>query len=406
MSRVSADYHDGVSYVAAGAVPAPVLSIVTPSFNERDNLRPLVRAISAAMGAVSWELIVVDDDSPDRTWREALLLASEGWPVRCIRRIGRRGLSSAVVEGAMSASGEFVAVIDADMQHDEKLLVDMLRIIQTTDAELVVASRYVEGGAIGTWDQRRARISTFATICARMLIGTTMKDPMSGFFMTRRAVFDDVVSDLSQQGYKILLDLLTAARRPLRLVEIPYVFRERVAGESKLDAIVVAEYLLLLIEKFSRGLLPPRFILFSMVGGLGLVVHLSTLQVLELFSPSFIEAQTIATLVAMTFNFLLNNLTTYRSERLRGSQALVGYVIFCATCSLGAIANLGVANFVIGHSVSWAFAGAAGAIMSAVFNFSLSTRFVWGRATRQRQARARSAQDKADRLQAVGSAQG
>jgi len=358
------------------------------------------------MGSVSWELIVVDDDSPDRTWREALLLGSEGWPVRCIRRIGRRGLSSAVVEGAMSASGEFVAVIDADMQHDERLLVDMLRIIQTTDAELVVASRYIEGGAIGTWDQRRARISTFATSCSRMLIGKTMKDPMSGYFMTRRAVFDDVVSDLSQQGYKILLDLLTAARRPLRAVEIPYVFRERVAGESKLDAIVVAEYLLLLIEKFSRGLLPPRFILFSMVGGLGLVVHLSTLQGLKLFSPSFIEAQTIATLVAMTFNFLLNNLTTYRSERLRGSQALVGYVIFCATCSLGAIANLGVANFVIGHSASWAFAGAAGAIMSAVFNFSLSTRFVWGRATRQRQARARFARDKADRLQAVGSAQG
>ena len=392
--------------MAAGAVPAPLLSIVTPSFNERDNLRPLVRAISAAMGSVSWELIVVDDDSPDRTWREALLLGSEGWPVRCIRRIGRRGLSSAVVEGAMSASGEFVAVIDADMQHDERLLVDMLRIIQTTDAELVVASRYIEGGAIGTWDQRRARISIFATSCSRMLIGKTMKDPMSGYFMTRRAVFDDVVSDLSQQGYKILLDLLTAARRPLRVVEIPYVFRERVAGESKLDAIVVAEYLLLLIEKFSRGLLPPRFMLFSMVGGLGLVVHLSTLQGLKLFSPSFIEAQTIATLVAMTFNFLLNNLTTYRSERLRGSQALVGYFIFCATCSLGAIANLGVANFVIGHSASWAFAGAAGAIMSAVFNFSLSTRFVWGRATRQRQARARFARDKADRLQAVGSAQG
>lgn len=405
MLKASAQPQVNVLLMEAGAVRAPVLSIVTPSFNERDNIRPLVRAIAAAMGSVSWELIVVDDDSPDGTWSEVLLLGSEGLPVRCIRRIGRRGLSSAVVEGVMSASGEFVAVIDADMQHDETLLVEMLQIIQTTDAELVVASRYVEGGTIGTWDAGRARISSFATACSRLLIGKTMRDPMSGFFMTRRAVFDDVVSDLSQQGYKILLDILTVARRPLRVVEIPYVFRERVSGESKLDAIVVAEYLLLLIEKFSRGLLPPRFILFSMVGGLGLGVHLLTLQVLKHAGPGFIEAQTIATLVAMTFNFVLNNLTTYRSERLRGVEALVGYVIFCAACSLGAIANLGVANFVIGHSSSWAFAGAAGAIMSAVFNFSLSTRFVWGRATRQRQARARMARDKADRLKAVGSVQ-
>jgi dolichol-phosphate mannosyltransferase len=357
------------------------------------------------MGTVTWELIVVDDDSPDGTWREALLLGSEGLPVRCIRRIGRRGLSSAVVEGVMSASGEFVAVIDADMQHDETRLIDMLQILQTTETELVVASRYVEGGTIGAWDGTRARLSTFATACSRVLIGKTIKDPMSGFFMTRRAVFDELVGDLSQQGYKILLDVLTTARRPLRVVEIPYVFRERVSGESKLDAIVVAEYLLLLIEKFSRGFLPPRFILFSMVGGLGLIVHLSTLRVLQLCGSGFLEAQTVATLVAMTFNFMLNNLTTYRSERLRGAQALVGYIIFCATCSLGAIANLGVANFVIGHFSSWAFAGAAGAIMSAVFNFSLSTRFVWGRATRQREARARVALDKAACLKAVGSVQ-
>jgi dolichol-phosphate mannosyltransferase len=202
--------------------------------------------------------------------------------------------------------------------------------------------------------------------------------------MTRRSVFDEVVYDLSQQGYKILLDILTSSKRELKVAEVPYVFRDRAAGESKLDAMVVAEYAFLLIEKFTHGLIPPRFILFSIVGGLGLGVHLAVLEALENMGPSFLEAQTIATVAAMTFNFVMNNLTTYRAERLRGMEAALGYAIFCATCSLGALANLSVADFAMGRISSWAFAGAAGAVMSAVFNFSVSTKFVWGRARRRR----------------------
>lgn len=362
----------------------PTLSIVVPTYNEKANIRPLVSAVASALEGRLWELIIVDDDSPDGTWREALAVARDGFPVRCIRRVGRRGLSSAVVEGAMSASAEVVGVMDADMQHDEKLLARMLDLVLGKDpaqgpVDLVIASRHMDGGGLGDWDQSRRKMSSFATSLSKLVIGGGVSDPMSGFFMTRRAVFDAAAPDLSQQGYKILLDLLSSSPQPLKIVETPYVFRDRLSGESKLDVMILAEYAFLLIDKLSHGLVPPRFVLFSIVGGLGLVVHLMVLQLLQFTGAPFLQSQAIATVVAMTLNFVLNNLVTYRSQMLRGKDAVLGYFIFVAACSLGALANLSVANLAIQNVESWAVAGAAGAIMSAVFNFSVSTTFVWGR---------------------------
>ena len=368
----------------AGLALRPELSIVVPTYNERANVRPLAAAIGAAMGAVRWELIFVDDDSPDGTSGEAAALAAEGAPVRCIRRVGRRGLSSAVVEGVMSAAASVVAVMDGDLQHDETLLPKMLETLRTTDADLVVGSRHVEGGGLGDWSASRRRMSALATWCSRVLIGEAVSDPMSGFFMTRRAVFDAAIYDLSQQGYKILLDLLTSSPRPLKVAELPYVFRDRRAGESKVEAMIILEYAFLLIEKLSRGLIPPKFVLFASVGVLGLVVHLSALQAMKLAGLHFLPSQTIATLVAMTFNYAVNNQITYRAERLKGLRFAVGYLIFCAVCSLGALANISVANLALGELGSWPLAGLAGALMSSVFNFGVATRFVWG-ARRRRQ---------------------
>jgi dolichol-phosphate mannosyltransferase len=205
---------------------------------------------------------------------------------------------------------------------------------------------------------------------------------MSGFFMTRREIFDAHVHELSLQGYKILLDVLASVKKPLKIHEVPLVFRERNAGESKLDFMVLAEYMFLLIDKFSHGLVPPRFVLFSAIGGLG--VHLGVLKFLQASESAFLPAQAVATLTAMSFNFILNNSITYRSNRLRGYDLLTGYLTFCAACSLGALANLSVAHFAILNINSWAFAGAAGALMSAVFNFSISTNFVWGAKKRKK----------------------
>ena len=370
------------SYSKASGRTAPVLAIVAPTYNERSNVRPLTAALTAALGSTPWELIFVDDDSPDGTYEEVAALAREGAPVRCIRRIGRRGLASAVVEGAMSAEAEIVGVIDADMQHDEAVLPTMLRILQTTDAEVVVGSRYVSGGGLGDWDTSRRSMSSFATWASRLLVGGNVTDPMSGFFMTHRSVFESTIYDLSQQGYKILLDILTASPHPLKVVEIPYVFRNRQAGESKLDAMIVAEYAFLLIEKVTNGLIPPRFVLFSIVGGLGLIVHLGVLNAMKGVGLNFLPAQTIATLVAMAFNYVINNVVTYRSDRLKGMNFVIGYVVFCIVCSLGAVANISVANLTITEIDSWPLAGIAGALMSSVFNFGVATKFVWGRKRR------------------------
>lgn len=366
-----------------GLRPAPDVSIVAPTYNERTNIRPLIQAVTAAMAGRTWEMIIVDDDSPDGTYLEVLALAKEGAPVRCIRRVGRRGLASAVVEGAMSASGDIICVMDADMQHDESILPRMLDILQTTDTDLVVGSRHVEGGSMGDFTATRRRMSNFATWSSRSLIGAAISDPMSGFFMTRRAVFDAAIYDLSQQGYKILLDIITSSPRPLKIAEVPYVFRDRNSGESKVDAMIIAEYAFLLIEKLTRGLIPPRFVLFSFVGGLGLLVHLAVLNSIKELGVEFLPAQAEATLAAMTFNYLLNNSITYRTDRLKGLRFLWGYVMFCAVCSLGAVANISVANLAMDGLHSWPIAGLAGAIMSSVFNFGVATKFVWGRPKRR-----------------------
>ena len=215
------------------AASIPALSIIAPTYCERSNIRPFVSAVAAALAGQAWELIFVDDDSPDGTYQEIASVARDGAPVRCIRRVGRRGLASAVVEGVMSASGDIVAVMDADLQHDERLLPQMQALLTTTDADVVIASRHVDGGGLGDLSTKRRRMSALATRASRLLIGNSISDPMSGFFMTRRTVFDAAIYDLTQQGYKILLDVLTSSPRPLKVVEVPYVFSRSPLGHEQ-----------------------------------------------------------------------------------------------------------------------------------------------------------------------------
>ncbi|RIV88688.1 glycosyltransferase family 2 protein [Aurantiacibacter xanthus] len=354
------------------------MSVISPSYNERDNMRAFTDALASALKGIEWELIVVDDDSPDGTYEEVLKIGAINPRVRCIRRVGRKGLSSAVVEGILASSAPVVAVIDADMQHDETVLPQMLAKIDG-GADLVVGTRYAAGGSTGTWGEGRLRMSELATKMSQLLIGNATSDPMSGFFMARRDLVNNHVYDLSQQGYKILLDLIASAPPATRIEEVPYTFRERTEGESKLTLMVLAEFLFLLIEKLTKGLIPPRFVLFAIVGFLGLAVHLSVLNLMGTFQPTFIIAQTVATFVAMVFNFVLNNQFTFRDKRLTGMRMIVGLVVFILVCSVGAIANLSVANFAQQEFGNWNVAGVLGALMGSVFNFGVSSTLVWNR---------------------------
>ncbi len=357
---------------------AALVSVVVPTFNERANVLPLVEAVSKALGSVSWEILFVDDDSPDGTAEVVARIAAERPNVRCLRRIGRRGLASAVVEGLLSVTAPYVAVMDADFQHDETLLPQMLAEIETGQWDLVVGSRMAEGGSLGEWSQTRRRMSSLATRLSYFLIERDLKDPMSGFFMIRREVFLECVYDLSQQGYKVLLDIIASSPRPLRIRELPYRFRNRRAGESKVDVQILVEYGMLLVDKLSGGLVPPRFVLFAVTGGLGLGVHLTTLYVLkQLVGIHFVPSQGAATLTAMVFNYVVNNTMTYRDVRLRGARFWKGLILFCAICSIGGMANIGVAALAYRSSDSWALAGFAGALIGAVFNFAMSSSLIW-----------------------------
>lgn len=357
------------------------LAVVVPVLNEHDNIEPLLTRLSFVLAGIQWEAIFVDDGSTDGTPELIESIGRGDRRVRLIRRFGRRGLSSAVVEGFLSSVAPVLAVMDGDMQHDETLLPSLYEAITQQGQDLAIGTRYTAGGSIGNWSVARSRISRWATWIARPVIRTPLSDPMSGFFMIRRETLLEAVPNLSAIGYKILLDIVASSPRPLRFTELPYVFRSRVAGTSKLDAMIVVEYIELLLDKIVGRIVPVRLILFSVVGLFGATVHFSTLWATTTWaSMKFIEAQSIAVAVAMTFNYVLNNRFTYRDQRLRGWAWWRGYVSFVLACSVGALANVGVGAFifdVMGHSL-W-MGGLAGVMVGTVWNYAATRWLTWTR---------------------------
>jgi dolichol-phosphate mannosyltransferase len=360
------------------AVDVPELTVVVPTFNEHDNIVPLLGRLDAVLAGIAWEVIFVDDDSPDGTAEAVRGAARHDTRVRCIQRIGRRGLAGACIEGILASSSPFVAVMDADLQHDEAILPQMLDTLHREGCDMVVGSRYAAGGGVGDWAARRRRASSVATRLAHLVTKSDIADPMSGFFMLRRMVFERVMRGLSTQGFKILLDILATAETPLRVKELPYQFRPRIAGESKLDTLVAWEFAMLLADKLFGHLVPVRFALFALIGGLGVFVHMGVLAAgLKLFGLPFVTAQTVAAVIAMTMNFFLNNLFTYADRRLKGWRMLRGLVSFYVICSFGAAANIGIASYLFAQQQVWWVAGIAGIIVGSVWNYAVSSVFTW-----------------------------
>ncbi len=354
------------------------LTVVVPTFNEADNVSPLVRKLEAALAGISYEVIFVDDDSPDGT-AERVRMESERNPrIRCIRRIGRRGLSSACTEGMLAGQGKIVALIDGDLQHDETVLPRLFELVRSGQADLAVASRYVDGGSAASFSDARGKGSRLATDLARKILKIDFNDPMSGFFATRRDVVEAAAPKLSGEGFKILLDIAASHPTPLRVAEVPFVFGTRLHGESKMDNRVVADFLGLLVSKATGGLVSIRFLTFAAVGLSGVIVHLLALRgLLAIGWLPFAAAQAGATLVAMTTNFTLNNGLTYRDRALKGMNFITGLIGFYLVCSVGAIANVGVATWMFEGQQLWWVAGLAGAAMGAVWNYVFSDLIVW-----------------------------
>ncbi|MDB5483653.1 MAG: dolichol monophosphate mannose synthase [Caulobacteraceae bacterium] len=354
------------------------LSVVVPTFNERDNVGPLVDRLRRSLDGVAWQVIFVDDHSPDGTAATVKAMAAHDPRLLCLERVGRRGLAGAVVEGAMASAAPYVAVIDADLQHDDTLLPRMLARLRAGDADLAVGSRFLapEHTAKGLTPLRRAG-SRLANALARQVLRTEVSDPVSGFFMIRRELIEAVAPRLSDQGFKVLFDIIASQPAPPRIVELPYAFAERQAGTSKMDGRIVIDYLGLILTKFTGNVLPPRFLLFALVGASGVVVHMAMLYAGRAAGLSFMVSQVIAAVTAMSSNFLINNRVTYRDRRLHGLALFTGYLRFCALCAVGLVANIAIANLVHEHTPWWWLAGAAGAVAGAAWNYVSTALAVW-----------------------------
>ncbi len=354
------------------------LAVVLPTYNERENVSEVIARLEETLEGLRWELIFVDDDSPDGTAEVIREHARRDGRIRLLHRVGRRGLSSACIEGIMATSANYVAVMDADLQHDETILPKMLAQLRAESLDLVVGTRNADGGSMGEFGAGRVLLSRVGQKISHAVCKCRLSDPMSGFFLLRRSYFVEVVHRLNGGGFKILVDMLASSERPVRVGEVGYSFRSRRHGESKLDVNTAIEYLSLVMDKALDGLVPMRFAMFSLVGVTGLLTHFLCLTLLlHRFHVHFFQAQMAATYVAMTENFFLNNLITYRDRSLRGVHLLTGVMSFWVACSFGAWANVVFARALLQSGHAWYVAGLAGIILSSVWNYSVSNMFTW-----------------------------
>jgi dolichol-phosphate mannosyltransferase len=352
------------------------LSIVVPTYNESENIIILIEKLTNVLSNVAFEIIVVDDDSPDGT---ALLVSKLNRSnIQIIVRQGKRGLSSAVIEGIERAKGEYVLVMDADLQHDEGIVPEMLALLEGKNLDIVVGSRYAHGGGVGEFSKLRSKVSEIATSLANKFIGLTINDPLSGFFIVKRSYVLPILDSLSGKGFKILLDIILSSSGKPKIGEVPYIFKTRLAGKSKLNSVIVLEYLVLLLEKRFSFSVPLDFVSYMLVGLFGVLVHLAVLYgALLIFGFNFISAQLVATLAAMASNFLLNNKYTFFQSTHDGKAFLKAALRFYLLCSLGLLINLSISTNLFSYGIPWYLAGFLGTIISATWNYMSSKLVVW-----------------------------
>ncbi len=363
----------------ASAEP-PELAIIVPTFNERDNVRPLLDRLRQSLAGVAYEVIFVDDDSPDGTAGLVREITRAQSGVRVLHRIGRRGLASACLEGMLGTSAPVLAVMDADLQHDEKILPEMLARIRTGSYDLVIGSRHIGDGSMGEAAPGRVALSNLGLAVSKLISKHDLSDPMSGYFMLTRGFLEEVMRGATGVGFKIMLDLVSSSKRPVRFTEVPYQFRKRQLGQSKLDLNVGVEYLYLVADKLIGRWLPVRFVLYCLVGAGGLALHMSVLWLLYAkLGYSFASALLVAITAALIGNFVINNVLTYRERRLRGWALLRGLAIYALACSVGNLSNYALAKLLLDRGVWWPLAGLSGLAVGSVWNFAASSIFTWGK---------------------------
>ncbi len=361
-----------------------MLSLILPTYNESENLPELLPKLEDTLSGIPHEIIIVDDDSPDKTWRVAQEIGHDRDDIHVIRRVGRRGLSSAVIEGFLSAKGEVLVVMDADGQHDMSILPKLYKSVQGGNG-IAIGSRYIEGGSVGEWDERRHLMSRVATTLALKVCRVKVGDPMSGFFAINSTLFQKIASHLNPKGFKILLDLLVCVPKNTKVEEVPFTFSTRLHGESKLSKRVQIEFLEYLYDVTIGRYIPLTFLKYCIVGGLGVFVHLASYKAASLFLTEgdeltivgFRFAVVFAIEVAIIFNFYLNNIWTFSQARLRGKNAIVGFGKYNVACLFGAVANFAVSSYLFDLGWHDLLAVVIGAFTGVVWNYTMSRFFAW-----------------------------
>lgn len=361
-----------------------MFSLILPTFNEAANLPELLPRVEQALAGIDHEVIIVDDDSPDRTWEVALALAKERDDLHVIRRIDRRGLSSAVIEGFLAAKGDVLAVMDADGQHDSGLLKRLYEAVRGGSG-IAVGSRYAKGGSVGQWDERRHFLSRVATRLGQAVCRVKVSDPMSGFFAIDARLFERVRPSLNPKGFKILLDLLVHIPKDTRVTEHAFTFGGRLHGESKMSRRVQVEFLEYLYDVTIGRFIPLTFLKYCVVGFLGVFVNVGAywvyaelLRVDGITSFAGFSVAVIASIeTAIIFNFLLNNVWTFAHKRLRGAPALMGFAKYNAACALGALVNYALSAFLVWRAWPDLLAVTIGSFTAVLWNYVMSRMVTW-----------------------------
>lgn len=354
------------------------LTVVIPTYNERENVVSIItRLEKSVLGPTIDQVVFVDDDSPDGTW-QVIREISSSLRLTCVHRIGRTGLSSAVIEGMMIARTPYIAVMDADGQHDPKDLEVMATRARRKTLDLIIGSRFLTRSSQDSHAGLRHQASKWGNRIARVMLGRPISDPLTGLFVVRHAALMTVVRGLKPIGFKILFDLLFLMRNGQYQIEEQQIdFGRRLAGQSKLDAAVIIEFVDQIAHRLSRGLVPEKFLSFAAVGSVGVAVHFIALYGFVEAGLLFWVAQSMATLAAMFSNYVLNNEVTFRRLRRKGFDWFSGLLLFVAFCSVGALANVGIASALFESDYVWWLSGLAGVIVGTVFNFSLARSYVW-----------------------------
>lgn len=357
------------------------LSIVLPTYNEKDNIPILFERLQKTLKNIPYEIIVADDNSPDGTWKLVEEISETQENIHLLRRMSNKGLSPAVMDGLAIAKGSYAVIMDADLQHDEKIIPKMLEQLKAGN-ELVVGSRKVDGGGIENWAWHRRFISWGATFLAQIFLGRSVNDPMSGFFALNMNFFARVSEKVNPRGFKILLEFLNLCDKN-KVTEVGFIFQSRQFGESKLSGGVMFNYLIGLFDLKFGKLLPANFIKFALVGLSGVFVNQGVLFLGEKFlwqhTSNLNYNLMLAIEVSIIWNFIINNFWTFREQAKRTLGSFIkGLLYFNLICLAGALINYAVAMYLTNHTplnIYWA--NLVGIALATFWNFFLNTNITW-----------------------------